>query len=144
MRRLRFILGVVLLCLSVPSLAENQVESVRIDVELQDDGSAFVKETWVIDVDSDITEWYLGKENLGKMKIFDLGVTENGSEFFNEGTNWNISRSREEKAFRCGLVKKSDGYEVCWGVGSNGLHTFVVTYTLTGLVKGYSDKDGFN
>ena len=145
MRRLRFILGVVLLCLSVPSLAENQVESVRIDVELQDDGSAFVKETWVIDVDSDITEWYLGKENLGKMKILDLGVTdESGTEFFNEGTNWNISRSREEKAFRCGLVKKSGGYEVCWGVGSNGLHTFTVTYTLTGLVKGYSDKDGFN
>ncbi len=145
MRRLRFILGVVLLCLSVPSLAENQVESVRIDVELQDDGSAFVKETWVIDVDSDITEWYLGKENLGKMKIRDLGVTdEYGTEFFNEGTNWNINRSREKKAFRCGLVKKSDGYEVCWGVGSNGLHTFSVTYTLTGLVKGYSDKDGFN
>lgn len=145
MRRLRFILGVVLLCLSVPSLAENQVESVRIDVELQDDGSAFVKETWVIDVDSDITEWYLGKENLGKMKILDLGVTdESGTEFFNEGTNWNISRSREKKAFRCGLVKKSDGYEVCWGVGSNGLHTFTVAYTLTGLVKGYSDKDGFN
>ena len=145
MRRLRFILGVVLLCLSVPSLAENQVASVRIDVELQDDGSAFVKETWVIDVDSDITEWYLGKENLGKMKIRDLGVTdESGTEFFNEGTNWNINRSREKKAFRRGLVKKSDGYEVCWGVGSNGLHTFTVTYTLTGLVKGYSDKDGFN
>ena len=145
MRRLRFILGVVLLCLSVPSLAENQVESVRIDVELQDDGSAFVKETWVIDVDSDITEWYLGKENLGKMKIRDLGVTdEYGTEFFNEGTNWNINRSREKKAFRCGLVKRSDGYEDCWGVGSNGLHTFTVTYTLTGLVKGYSDKDGFN
>ena len=144
MRRLRVILGVVLLCLSVPSLAQNQVESVRIDVELQDDGSALVREVWEIDVAGSITEWYLGKENLGKMKIFDLGVTENGSEFFNEGTNWNISRSREEKAFRCGLVKKSDGYEVCWGVGSNGLHTFIVTYTLTGLVKGYSDKDGFN
>ena len=81
MRRLRFILGVVLLCLSVPSLAQNQVESVRIDVELQDDGSAFVKETWVIDVDSDITEWYLGKENLGKMKnsVPDSSVTPRGN-----------------------------------------------------------------
>ena len=145
MRRLRFILGVVLLCLSVPSLAQNQVESVRIDVELQDDGSAFIKETWVIDVETNISEWYLGKENLGKMRILDLGVTdESGTEFFSEGTHWNISRSREEKAFRCGLVRKSDGYEVCWGVGSYGLHTFIVTYTLTGLVKGYSDKDGFN
>ena len=72
MRRLRFILGVVLLCLSVPSLAENQVESVRIAVEFQADGSAFVKETWVIDVDSESTERYLGKENVGKMKIVEL------------------------------------------------------------------------
>ncbi|MBR5661535.1 MAG: DUF2207 domain-containing protein [Bacteroidales bacterium] len=145
MRRLRFILGVVLLCLSVPSLAQSQIESVRIDVELQDDGSAFVKEVWEIDVKGSISEWYLGKENLGKMDIQDLGVRdESGTAYISEGTNWDISRSREQKAFRCGLVKKSGGYEVCWGVGSNGLHTYTVTYTLTGLVKGYSDKDGFN
>ena len=53
MRRLRFILGVVLLALSVPSLAQSQVESVRIDVALMDDGSAFVKEVWEIDVSDD-------------------------------------------------------------------------------------------
>ena len=145
MRRLRFILGVVLLSLSVQTLAQSQVESVRIDVELQGDGSAFVKEVWEIDVAGGITEWYLGKENLGKMDIRDLGVKdESGTVFTNEGTNWDIERSRAEKAFRCGLVRKSGGYEVCWGVGSNGPHTFTVTYTLTGLVKGYSDKDGFN
>ena len=141
MRRLRFILGVVLLALSVPSLAQSQVESVRIDVALMDDGSAFVKEVWEIDVRGDITEWYLGKENLGKMRIRDLGVKdESGTVYTSEGTAWDIHRDREEKAFRCGLVRKSDGYEVCWGVGSDGPHT----YTLTGLVKGFSDKDGFN
>ena len=145
MRRLRFILGVVLLALSVPSLAQSQVESVRIDVALMDDGSAFVKEVWEIDVRGDITEWYLGKENLGKMRIRDLGVKdESGTVYTSEGTAWDIHRDREEKAFRCGLVRKSDGYEVCWGVGSDGPHTYTVTYTLTGLVKGFSDKDGFN
>jgi uncharacterized membrane protein YgcG len=145
MRRLRLILGVVLLSLSVQALAQSQVESVRIDVELQDDGSAQVAETWVIDVGGRITEWYLGKENLGKMKLLNLNVTdETGTVYTNEGTDWDLGRSREEKAFRCGLVEKSGGYEVCWGVGSNGLHTYIVSYTLTGLVKGYSDKDALH
>ena len=145
MRRLGFILGVVFLTLSVQALAQSQVESVRIDVDLQDDGSALVKEVWEIDVAGSITEWYLGKENLGKMDIVDLKVTdETGREYESEGTHWNLERSRSEKAGRCGMVRKSGGYELCWGVGSNGLHTYTVTYTLTGLVKGYSDRDGFN
>ena len=145
MRRLRLILGVVLLSLSVQVLAQSQVESVRIDVELRDDGSAFVKEVWEIDVKGTITEWYLGKENLGKMTVSDLSVTdENGTEYISEGTHWNVERSRSQKAGRCGIVKKSGGCEICWGVGSNGLHTYTVSYILTGLVKGYSDKDGFN
>ena len=145
MRRLGFILGVVFLTLSVQALAQSQVESVRIDVELQDDGSANISETWEIDVDDDITEWYLGKENLGKMSIVDFKVTdETGKEYESEGTHWDLDRSRAEKAGRCGIVKKSGGCELCWGVGSSGPHTYTATYTLTGLVKGYSDKDGFN
>ena len=137
MRRLGIILGVVLLSLSVPSLGQSQVESVRIDVELQDDGSALVREVWEIDVAGSITEWYLGKENLGKMDISGLSVSdESGTTYASEGTDWDIERTREEKAFRCGLVRKSGGYELCWGVGSNGPHTYTVSYTLTGLVKG--------
>ena len=145
MRRLGFILGVVLLSLSVPSLAQNQVESVRIDVELQDDGSARVTERWVIDVRGNITEWYLGKENLGKIRISDLSVSdETGTRFISEGNNWDIDRSIEEKAFRCGIVEKSGGCELCWGVGSYGEHTYTITYTMTGLVQGHEDMDGFN
>ena len=145
MRRLRFILGVVLLALSVQALAQSQVESVRIDVELQDDGSAKVTEKWVIDIDRTITEWYLGKENLGKIKITDLGVTdETGTRFTSEGTGWDIDRTREQKAGRCGIVKKIDGCELCWGVGSSGEHTYTVTYNMTGLVQGHEDMDGLH
>ncbi len=117
----------------------------RIDVELQDDGSAFIRERWVIDVSGDITEWYLGKENLGRMDISDFRVTdETGLEYAYEGKNWDIHRTRKEKAGKCGIVQKRDGYELCWGVGSSGPHTYIASYTLTGLVKGYSDRDGFN
>lgn len=145
MRPLRVFLSVVLFAFSVTALAQSQVDSVRIDVELRDDGSAFVSERWVIDVDDMITEWYLGKENLGKMTISDLNVTdESGVLYHNEGKGWNIKRSRQDKARRCGIVEKSDGCEICWGIGSSGRHAYTVTYVLTGLVKGYSDADGFN
>ncbi|MBR1927255.1 MAG: DUF2207 domain-containing protein [Bacteroidales bacterium] len=145
MRRLRFVLGVVLLSLSVAALAQSKVESVRIDVELQDDGSALVSERWVIDVDDHITEWYLGKENLGKVSISDLDVSDDtGTRYTNEGNRWNIERSREEKANRCGIVSKAGGSELCWGVGSSGEHVYLVTYRMTGLVQGHEDKDALH
>ena len=146
MRRLQAFLSVVLLLLpALPSPAQSRVDSVRVDVELQDDGSAYIRETWTIDVADNITEWYLGKENLGRMTISDFAVTdETGTQYYREGGNWDIHRSRKDKAYRCGIVQKSDGCELCWGVGSRGDHTYVVTYLLTGLVKGYTDMDGFN
>ena len=145
MRRLQVFLSVLLVFLFFPSFAQSQVDSVKIYVELQDDGSALIRERWVIDVSDNITEWYLGRENLGKMEIRDFQVSdESGREYVYEGTNWDIRRSLEEKAGRCGIVSKNGGCELCWGVGSSGPHTYNISYLLTGLVKGYTDRDGFN
>jgi uncharacterized membrane protein YgcG len=128
----------------VVASAQSRVDSLRIDVELQDDGSATITEIWPIDVSNDISEWYLVAGNMGRMTISGLGVKdETDRVYVNEG-EWDIDRSRAEKAGRCGLVIKSDGYEICWGVGSPGPHVYTLTYTLTGLVKSYEEKDGFN
>ena len=129
---------------AVPLCAGSDVDSLRINVELLDDGAAVVTETWRIDVSGDISEWYLVADNMGRMTISDLQVhDETGNEYFNEG-EWDVNRSRAQKAGRCGLVTKSDGYEICWGVGSSGWHTYTVQYLLSGLVKGHEDMDGFN
>ncbi len=145
MRRLQaFFLAVILSLTAVPLCAGSDVDSLRINVELRDDGAAVVTETWRIDVSDDITEWYLVADNMGLMTIEDLRVSdETGNEYLNEG-EWDVNRSRARKAGRCGLVTKSDGYEICWGVGSSGWHTYTVRYLLTGLVKGHEDMDGFN
>ncbi len=135
----------VLSLLSVVQVsAQSRVDSLRINVELQDDGSAAVTEIWPVDVSNDISEWYLVAGNMGRMTIGGLGVKdETGRVYVDEG-EWNTARTRSEKAGRCGLVTKSDGYEICWGVGSSGPHIYTLTYTITGLVKGYEGKDGFN
>lgn len=145
MRRLQALfLAAVLSLVAVPLCAGSDVDSLRINVELRDDGAALVTETWRINVSDDISEWYLVADNMGRMTIEDLRVCdETGNEYVNEG-EWNVNRSRVRKAGRCGLVTKSDGYEICWGVGSSGWHTYTVRYLLTGLVKGHEDLDGFN
>lgn len=145
MRRLQALfLAAVLSLVAVPLCAGSDVDSLRINVELRDDGAALVTETWRINVSDDISEWYLVADNMGRMTIEDLRVCdETGNKYVNEG-EWNVNRSRARKVGRCGLVTKSDGYEICWGVGSSGWHTYTVRYLLTGLVKGHEDLDGFN
>lgn len=131
--------------LTVSAVAKSEVDSVFIDVVLADDGSARVTETWNIDVSGDITEWYRVVDNLGDMDVRFLRVRdESGVPYITEKGNWDVDRSRAQKAGRCGMVRKSDGYELCWGVGSSGPHTYVAEYDLFGLVKRHEDMDGFN
>lgn len=143
MKRLAALLLLLLSALA-PAFARNVVDTVRIGVALQSNGDAVVSELWNIKVDDEITEWYRVVDNLGRMDIRNLNVEdETGAEYVNEG-EWDVNRSRSAKALRCGLVTKSDGYEICWGVGSGGWHTYRATYELTGLVQSHSDLDGFN
>ena len=145
MRPLTALLCAFLLSLGTCLSAQSVVDSLRVDVLLREDGSASVTECWDIDVRGDITEWYLVEGNLGRMEILDLKVSdETGTEYVSEGLSWDVDRSRREKAGRCGMVPKKDGCEICWGVGSNGMHRYRVSYILTGLVKAYPDADGFN
>ena len=132
------------LCLTATALA-SEVDSVIIRVSLHDDGSALVTERWQIYVTGQITEWYKVIGNLGDMTVGGLQVIdEEGHQFVSEGDEWDIDRSLEEKAGRCGIVRKENGCELCWGVGSSGSHEFTITYSLGGLVQSHEDMDGFN
>ena len=116
--------------------------AISILVELAADGSAAVTENWDIDA-VEGTEWYLVRSNLGDIAVSDLSVSENGREFLNEGS-WDIDRSLAQKAFRCGIVSKKDGCEICWGLGSMGHHDFIVKYRMSNVVKSLSDYDCFH
>ncbi|MBP9986918.1 MAG: DUF2207 domain-containing protein [Bacteroidales bacterium] len=133
------------LACSVASFARlSHVGSIAVDVSLQRDGSARITEVWTIDVNDENTEWYKPLSNLGVMSLSDYQVSEGGRMYYVE-PGWNIDRSRSQKAGRCGIVDKGrEGYELCWGVGSSGLHTYTVSYTLSNFVKGYNDADGFH
>ena len=119
------------------------IRDLDIRAVLQPDGSARITQVWDVTV-VDGTEWYIPIDNLGKMSITDLSVSENGQPFVSEGRRWDVDRSLEQKAGRCGIVEKRNGVELCWGQGSYGPHVWTAEFTAHGLVQGFTDADGFN
>ena len=119
------------------------VRDVSINVALEEDGSATITEIWDVCAVG-ITEWYLVKENLGDIEIENFRVRdENGTLFTDEGS-WDVDRSISRKAFRSGIVSKRGGYELCWGVGSEGDHVFTASYRMTNVVKTLTDADALH
>ena len=142
MKRLPLLCAVLLaLVLPVrPAAAQNQVHDVDITVTLATDGSAQIREVWDMTL-SRGTEVYLGRENLGDIKILDLTVSDETGETYKTDRSWDTDRSFERKKGHCGLHSISDGYEICWGIGEYGHRTYTVDYTLTNLVKSLDDYD---
>ena len=108
-----------------------------ISVVCEEDGTAHINEVWKINVNSG-TEMYLGRENLENQTISNLKVSADGKEYQNV-SEWDINAGLKEKAYKCAIVEKGSGYELCWGLSSYGTRIFNVSYDMTNLVKGCSD-----
>ena len=138
-----FCLPAAILLLSAGTLSAQRIRSIDVDVYIRDDGNAFIKQVWDVDVVRG-TEWYIPIENLGGMDIRGLKVEENGEEFIDEGREWNSDRTLEQKAGRSGIIVKKDGVELCWGQGSYGHHVWTASFVALGLVQSLEDYDAFN
>lgn len=124
--------------------ADQSIYSITIDITLDDEGNAEISETWDVYTDEG-TEWYLVQGNLGEIKIKDFSVTDETGEVYENIGEWDVDRTLEQKAGKCGIVNKGGGdYELCWGLGSHGLHTYTASYRMTNFVKGFDDYCGFN
>lgn len=134
----------LLALLATPVAAETPqagIEKIDIDIKLNPNGSASFTEIWDVTV-TDGTEFYVPVYGLDGREITDFTVTdENGTQFTDVG-NWDSDLSFDEKAGKSGLLKTNGGYELCWGLGSYGHHTYTLSYTMTEFVRGYTDADG--
>ncbi|MDO5322334.1 MAG: DUF2207 domain-containing protein [Bacteroidia bacterium] len=142
MRKFFAILAGLALGCTAASAYEPAIHDIDITVKLYDDGSALIHETWDVTVASG-TEWYLVRNGLDGSTIEDFSVFDGDKEFYNEG-DWDVDRGIAAKTWRCGIVRKSNGCELCWGVGNYGPHTFHAVYTLTGAVRAKDDYDYFH
>lgn len=133
-----FILG------TVPVFAEEDaIPSIKLEVNLQDDGSAVITEIWDVRGVSGGTEYYKALNNMDGMSVHSLTVWDESGMEYKALDNWNTKLSREEKSGTSGILKTSKGYELCWGIGSYGNHQYTIQYTIDGLVKDYGDYAGF-
>lgn len=128
-----------LACACAAFAYNSEIRDIDINVCLYPDGSAVVRECWDVTA-AGITEWYLVKNNLGDIEISDFTVYSDGRELYNEGS-WDVDRSREQKAGKCGIVRKSGGVELCWGCGEYGPHRYEARYTMSNVVKSLDDYD---
>lgn len=147
MKKLFFIfisfLSLVLLMIT-PICAYNDVlNEVNIEVELQEDGSAHFVEKWITEVGSG-TENYKVFNNMGDSEITDFTVVdERGYQFQNIG-DWDVDKTRSQKKHKCGIIKRSNSYELCWGVGDYGHREYTISYTISHFVQQYQNDQGFN
>ena len=127
-----------------PLTARPLLKDLNIQVVLSRNGDARITETRQMTIDSEGTECYIVIGNLNGSDISDLTVSDETGRAFTYTGAWDIDRSRDWKEGKCGIVSKHNGYELCWGLGESGERTYTTSYTVTNLVKGYDDADGFN
>lgn len=116
------------------------IHDIDIRVSLEKDGTARIEENWDVCVASG-TEWYLNRENLGDIEVSGLAVEDEQGIRFEDAGEWNVKWSLERKAGKSGIVHKSDGVELCWGVGTYGDHRYKVSYNMSNAVKSLNDCD---
>ena len=126
--------------LTGPFLSATDIRSIDTEVWLHKNGNAVVHQRWDVTITGG-TEWYIPIENLGDRYIRDLSVFENDRKYESDGRAWDSDRSLAQKMYRCGIVEKKNGVELCWGQGKVGDHVYDVIYIINNLVQVSSDGE---
>lgn len=118
--------------------ADLRLENLDINVFINEDGSARIREERRLEINRG-TENYLVIGSLGESTVKDFVVSE-GDITYEYVEDWDIDDSREEKAFKNGIIDTGGGYELAWGIGDYGLHDYVLEYTMTDFIKELEDS----
>ena len=142
-KKILFIILILLLISDGASLAtSNQIDSIHLDVEILDDGTGIVSQTWHTNI-REGTELFIPMEHLDHMELVDFTVSDkNGSYTYVE--NWDSIRSFEDKKNKYGILDTPNGIELVFGVSEYGDNTYDLKYSFNNMVQAFSDKDGFN
>lgn len=129
---------IFLICLLIfpISVFADHIYDIKMDIYLNQDGSANITEVWDVKANSG-SEWYKQLYNLGNMKISNYEVAMDGNPM--KMKNWDIDESISEKSGYYGINYVSEGLELCFGKGDMSRHQFTVKYTLSNYIFNVSD-----
>ncbi len=137
--KFKYILVLITSFLLMNVVHANDIKSINMDIYIDNNGNANIKETWTANLTSG-AEGYKPYYNLGTSEIKDFKVKLDGREFTTI-PNWNVDASFNYKSYKAGLHKIQDGYELCFGISKYGLNTYEMDYTITNFVVGLNDAD---
>lgn len=140
----KYIALISLLCvISSAVCGQHSLDKLLMKVTLKKDGSARIIERRDVQVGTEGTEGFITFNNMDNMKVCNLKVFDDTDTEYVVEDEWDIDRSRADKKGRCGYHRTGKGVELCWGIGDAGKRTYYICYTVTNLVKAYTDYDGF-
>lgn len=124
--------------LFIPSVVfANVIESIDIEVYIDNNGNAHINEIWDTDTDEN-TEFYKGYYNLGSSEITNFKVSMNDIVF--ENITWDIDNSFNEKKYKYGYYYNDDGIELCFGISEYGDNTYYLSYDISNFIVSTDDN----
>lgn len=131
----------ICILLNCELLFANNVQKIDILVDLNDDGSARISQSWD-GTFNEGTECYIPiKIDSNDILDFNVSLNDRQYTFIND---WDVNNSFNNKSYRCGINKQSNPIELCFGISKYGRNKYVFSYTIKDFVKSYIDYDGFN
>jgi predicted membrane protein DUF2207 len=134
------ILGLLIFPNIISFAGPHELNYLNINVFIDKDGNARITEYRKSNL-SEGSENYIVINNADDSEIIDFEVEEDGI-VYESIDNWDINASREEKAFKSGIINTDNGYELAWGIGEYGPHEFKLRYTITNFVKNFQETQG--
>lgn len=139
MKKLIALFTLIVSCLFISDVKANSINSINMDIYIDQNGDAYVIEEWYANITSG-TEGYKPYYNLGQSNITDFRVSMN-KENFTSLDNWNTSLSFNDKAYKNGINSLSDGLELCFGISRYGTNNYKLEYTIKNFVYQTNDSD---
>ena len=120
------------------TVSANSINRISMDIFVDSNGNANVTETWNC-YSNQSTEVYHPYYNLGNSEITNLSVSMDSTQF-ETLSSWDTSASFDEKAYKAGINRVSNGVELCWGISEYGTNIYTVNYTITNFVSNLTDS----
>lgn len=119
----------------------NSIHKIDMDVYLDSNGNASITEVWDAYLTQG-TEGYKPYKKLGNSSISNFNVSDDSGKTYESLSYWDTSTSFDNKSYKSGIHKISNGVELCWGISSYGKRTYILKYDISNFVTQYTDTQG--
>lgn len=142
-RLLSFLTVLMLLIPTAVDASGARVNSIDINCQIDQNGTATFVEKWDMDV-SEGTEGYKIFNGMSDQPLKLIGVTDDRGKTYTNIGSWDSDLSKEYKTNKCGLIRDGGHYELCFGLGDYGRRSYTMTYQIDHFVNQYEDQQGIN